>query len=882
MIEGKNISHYEVTGKLGEGGMGVVYKAWDRKLARPVALKFLPGHLAGSQEQVARFHQEARAISALNHPNIATIYEIDEQDGQSFLVLEYLPGGTLKSALEQMKTAGQRISIEQGLDYSIEIADALAHAHAHGVIHRDIKSANVLFTESRSLKITDFGLAKLAESAAVTQTGSVLGTPATMSPEQAQGLETDQRSDIFSAGVVMFELFAGELPFRGANPVAMLHQVVYAPAPPLGQVREGTPAALEGIVAKALEKDREARYQSAAELAADLRALRRELMFGNSRDRSAMETLALAPAPIRRRRGRTIGIAAACLAVGLAVWLGWTTVRERGLPVLSLRGRSLPAEKRIAVLPFRTGDPVNQAFADGLNDMVSYKLARLEQFQGSLLVVPAAQINDKDKGAKTAAAARANFGANLAIDGTVLRTGDRLQAVISLVDTGSLASLRSATVETRSSEITTFRDRVMNTVTQMLDLEVTSQALKALQAGDTSDATAYSSYLEGRGYMQRSDRMENLDKAAAAFKQALVKDAKYALAYAGVAEALLKKYDSTKDPSDMSTAEANGARAIDLNDELEPVHITMGRIQLARGLWEQAEAQFRRVLALNPVNPDAYRGLADTYGSSARPKEAEETYKSAIALRPNDWTGHNLLGIFYFRHQRYAEAVPYFQKVAALIPDNVLAFNNLGATELEMGNAPEAIAMYEKSLKLEESALAYSNLGMAYYFARRYPEAAEELEKATRLAPDRESYWGNLGHARRWDPKLAPMAPEAYRRAIELGEQTLGINPRDARVRARLATYWAALGEKQKSLEEIDGALKIDRSGFVQYRAALVWEQAGFRDRALRAVQSAVELGYSLMEIQNAVPLKALRDDARYRKLLDQRTSPPTSGSSKQ
>jgi len=274
--------------------------------------------------------------------------------------------------------------------------------------------------------------------------------------------------------------------------------------------------------------------------------------------------------------------------------------------------------------------------------------------------------------------------------------------------------------------------------------------------------------------------------------------------------------------------------------------------------------------------------LAEVYESSSRPKEAEETYKAAIALRPNDWTSHNLLGVFYFNHHRYAEAEPYFKKVAALTPDNVRASNNLGATNLEMGKVPEAIIMFRQSLKLEESARTYSNLGMAFYLAGRFQEAAQMHGKATQLAPDNEIYWGNLGHARRWDAQLAAQAPDAYRRAIELGEQALSINPHDARVHARLAIYWAGLDERNMSLAEIDKALKMERSGYVQYRAALVYEQAGYRDRALRALQSALELGYSLTEIQNAVPLKALREDPRYRKLLDERVSPPTPGSSKQ
>ena len=258
MIPGGKISHYEIGAKLGEGGMGVVYQARDVKLARSVALKFLPSHLVDSGEHLARFRREARAISALNHPNIATIYDVDEADGYCFLALEYLPGGTLRSSLDQLKAAGQALPLEQGLDYAIDIAEALAHAHKHGVIHRDIKPANMLFSETGALKVTDFGLAKLTEGSltegsGITQTASIQGTPVAMSPEQAQGLEVDERSDVFSAGVVMFEIFGGDLPFRGANAASVLYQVVHTPAPPLGKLRADVPAGLAAIVEKALE-----------------------------------------------------------------------------------------------------------------------------------------------------------------------------------------------------------------------------------------------------------------------------------------------------------------------------------------------------------------------------------------------------------------------------------------------------------------------------------------------------------------------------------------------------------------------------------------------------------------------------------------------------
>jgi tetratricopeptide (TPR) repeat protein len=316
-------------------------------------------------------------------------------------------------------------------------------------------------------------------------------------------------------------------------------------------------------------------------------------------------------------------------------------------------------------------------------------------------------------------------------------------------------------------------------------------------------------------------------------------------------------------------------RAIELNDQLESVHVIMGLINSTKGNYEGAEAEFKLVLALNPRNPEAQRGLAETYEFRSRLKDAEAAYKTAIELRPNDWASHNHLGTFYYKQSCLPQAERYFQKVAQLTPDNYLAYLNLGATYLEMGRHADAISTLQRALALNpENPRTYSNLGMAYYFAHRYAEAAKWDEKAIALAPTSEVYWGNLAHARRWDPGLAARAPDAFRRAINLGEHAVMSNPRDANLHARLGEYWAALGETNKSLSEIARADALaGKSGYVQYRAALVYEETGNRKRALRAVKSAMEFGYPLEEIQNAVPLNNLRDDPRYRKLLEKRWS---------
>jgi len=866
MIEGQNISHYEITGKLGEGGMGVVYKAWDRKLNRSVALKFLSGHLAESPEQVARFHQEARAISALNHPNIATIYEIEEEGGHCFLALEYLPGGTLKSALEQLKSAGQQISVEQGLDYSIEIAEALAHAHAHGVIHRDIKSANVLFTESRSLKITDFGLAKLAEGAAVTQTGSVLGTPATMSPEQAQGLDTDHRSDIFSAGVVMFELFAGELPFRGASAVAMLHQVVYAAAPPLGQLRNGTPPALARIVARALEKDRDTRYQSAADLAADLRALRRELMFGTSRDRSALETIALPPAPSRRRRWRSMGMAAATVAVVLAAAWAWTAVRDRGWVTLSsFHGRSLPAEKRLAVLPFRNvgGNPKDQAFVDGLRDVVIGKLTRLERPGGSLVVV----VSPDELQAKeitTAADAGKRLGANLVMTGSVVQAGQQPQLIVNVEDPQNLTVLRSETIDASRPDLAAESARLV----RMLELELGSAARETLRAEDSPNREATRFYIEGRGYLLRYDRVENLDLAAGAFRDALMKDPTYALAWAGLGEALWRKYRILKDPTLLVEAADDGSRAMQLNNRLAAVHITLGQIRATQGEQALATKELMEALKLEPANATAFRELGNVYANMRRDNEAEATFQRAISMRPGDASIHNYLGVLYFNRERLADAELSFRRAIELTPDNYQVHNNLGSVYLRTGRFTEAVDQFQKSVGIEPNARGYTNLGAAFYYLERYAEAVLPYQRAVELAPKNSSYWGNLADAYRWAPALADQATSAFRRAIELLNDEIRIDPRSAALHARLAMYSVSVGERNRALAEIAQALRLEpSSAYVQYRAALVYEQVGDRNSALKALELALKAKQPMADILAAPPLRQLRKDPRFARM---------------
>jgi len=416
---GQTVAHYEILSEAGTGGMGMVFKARDLRLNRLVALKFLPPQMVLEQEMV-RLEDEARAISALNHPNIATIHGIEEADGRKFLVLEYVAGGTLQSKLNEIRASGRKLPVGQALDYAIQIALALMHAHRRSIVHLDIKPSNAMLTEEGTVKVTDFGLARSAEAGSSPGSRKIFGTPQYMSPEQAEGRKLDHRSDIFSLGVVLFELLAGELPFRAAPLELRLEQISMKAFPPLKLFRFDLPDQLVGMVSKELEKDRGRRYQKMDELLADLQGVRRTV-----KELSDQATTPVRPIlPPQRDR------------------MSWAALIAFLMVALVLFWVSLPAPKiHLAVLPFTNvgGDPSNSAFCEGLLESVTYKLAHLQQMNRFFWIVPASEVRTESVTGPRQAQRR--FGATMVLTGSVQRTGGSVRVTANLMDARTLKAL---------------------------------------------------------------------------------------------------------------------------------------------------------------------------------------------------------------------------------------------------------------------------------------------------------------------------------------------------------------------------------------------------------------------------------------------------------
>jgi Flp pilus assembly protein TadD/TolB-like protein len=860
---GDKFGPYELVSAIGKGGMGEVWKASDTRLHRDVAIKFCALRFSD------RFLREARAIAALNHPNICTLYDI----GPDYLVMEYIEGAPPRGPLIPAKA----------VRLALAIAGALEAAHTKGITHRDLKPANVLVTQS-GVKLLDFGLAKMNEpplgpddetGTALTKDGHVNGTLQYISPEQLYGKEADARSDIFAFGCVLYEMLSGTLAFSGPTPASVIAAVLHREPEPLS-----TTPSLDRIVRKCIKKDPDERFQTAREvkeallwaMETGLAATPGEDSAANvqqvSREREDVSASASATGWRVLAASKWRWPAAAAVLCLLAVLgLGWRTARTWFSGV--------PAQKKIAVLPFLNigGAGDTQILCDGIMEALTSELTQLEQFHESLWVVPSTEVRrERFSGA---AGARSVLGANLVISGSMQRDSSHVHLTASLVDTGTLRQLSSRTMEKPFVEFADLQEEVVREIAGMLELELGNQESQILAAEHPKAAGAYDLYLQAQGYLQRRNAAD-LDRAIDLLERAVAQDSNYVLAYAGLGEAYWRKYRATSDSRWVELAEKNCNRAVALNDHLAPVHVALGIVQEGTGQHEQAVRTFQRALELDPINSTAYSGLGNSYVAMGKLEEAENIYKKAAQLRPDDFTSMNDLGLFYYGRGRYEDAIKIFQQTTKLVPDNSSGYTNLGAVYWMDGQYQNAAISYEKSLALRPTASAYSSLGTVYFFLDRCAEAVPLMEKATAILPKNDQVWGNLADVYGCSPNGREKAAQTYRRALQLSEASLLVNPNDAEALSRTALYMARLGENGTAVVRIMRAMQLaPASRAVVWNAALTYELSGLRGPALESVRAALQLGQPLQEVSHEPALAKLRSDPRYAQLMTDKSSKP-------
>jgi serine/threonine protein kinase/tetratricopeptide (TPR) repeat protein len=729
---------YQIDELMGRGGMGVVYKAEDTKLRRVVALKFLPEELAHDHQAVERFQREARTASALNHPHICTIYDIDEHEGQHFLALEFLEGKTLREYL-----LAKRLGIDTIIDLGIQVSSGLEAAHAKGIIHRDIKPGNIFVTDSGQAKILDFGLAKLlperrpkagedvsagmptmTAEEQLTSPGAAVGTVAYMSPEQALGKELDTRTDLFSLGVVLYEMATGILPFRGDTSAALFDGILHkAPAPP-NRLNPDLPEGLERIIDKALEKDREVRYQSAKEVRADLR-------------RISAPVSAAAEKPFKPRRSRW---QLAALASGFVVVLFLAIVFS--LNIGGWRNRlvgsaSPPAIRSLAVLPLDnlSGDPAQEYFADGMTEALITDLSKI----GALRVISRTSVMQY-KGAKKSIPeiARA-LKVDAVIEGSVLRAGDRVRITAQLIGAVPERHLWANSYDRDLRDILAVHSEVAQAIAREIKIAVSPEESSRLASFRQVNPEAYDDYLKGR-YESGHWTGESFKRGIAFFQAAIDKDPTFAPAYAALANASagIGYWGHVPSQQVLPMAKAAALRAVELDESLAEAHRALGVVYWYYD-WDVAvaERELKRALALDSNNASIHIGYAmflatvrnNRQEAMAEARRVQELDPASISVTTKIFTAW----VFFFERE-YSQALHQAQAALAIDPNYPQAYYVLGLVAIGQSRPADAIAPLEKAVALSRDSVSIAYLASAYALAGQKTKAQALLDELSEKA----------------------------------------------------------------------------------------------------------------------------------------------------
>jgi eukaryotic-like serine/threonine-protein kinase len=862
-LSGTIAARFRIVGMLGAGGMGQVYAAEDLTLKRRVALKRVAPKERLSNKRRERLLREAQRASALNHPNIAAVYDVVEHDEELLLVMEYVEG----TSLRQRMANGKKLSLEDFFEIAIQCAEGLAAAHEKEILHGDIKPENLMITPSGLVKILDFGVARkftlTDEDEAETFTLDSLamsssGTPAYMAPEVLMHQAYDGRADIFSLGLVFYELLGGQQPFQTGSIAGTLGRVLHENPRPLAELDRKLPPRLSKLVQHMLVKDQIDRYPSSSTLAADLR-------------RVASGTSASVPYKPVRGRLEPKWIVAIVSILIVAVFLfvkPWrSTPPEPPTTPDTPADSASSATRNLVVLPSvnAADDPKLAAFANGLVDSLAAKFTQLEE-NHPLQVVSPEEVRKKE--VTTLEQARKEFASDLGLTFTLHRAGDIVSVSYSLTDAKNGKVLRSEKLDAPVSDPFSLEDRIFAGTTSALSLRLNPAEKLAAAFRGTNNPDAYNYYMQARGYLEDANNPSGSDSAIVLLKQAIVDDPNYGKAKADLGTAYWAKYSAIKDKSYISKAREMCTQAISDGNAGAAGHVCLGVLENSTGNYEKAVEEFKTAVQLEPANDEAYVGLGAAYERSQNPAEAERTYQRIVKLRPGYWKGYNLLGGFYLRQGDFEHARAMFQKVTELTPESYRGYANLAATYLGEGRYQDAMQPLEKALAIRPTYGTYSNLGTAYYHVRKYDDAVRSYEQAVKLNDKNYVTWGNLAEAQYLAGKR-DQARTTYLKAIALAEDGLKINPHDPQLLKDVADYSSMIGNRTQSLKYLDQALqysKFDKETL--FSAALIHNQFNETGPALEWLRRAIQAGYPLETVRQSPSVDNLRTDPRFIELV--------------
>lgn len=776
---GTTFSHYKILEKIGEGGMGVVYKAEDTKLQRVVALKFLGEQFASDEEAKARFFREARAASALNHQNIITIYEIDEFEGKCFISMEFVEGKSLKSLIGQ-----EALLVKKALNIVMQVAEGLKTAHEKGIVHRDLKSDNIMLTPEGMVKIADFGLAELKGAPTLTSQVSIMGTLPYASPEQLEGITTDERTDIFSFGVVLYEMVTGRLPFWSEYEQATIYSILNEEPEPVTKLNKEIPTELERVIEKALKKRRELRYQSMVELLADLRQVGEEYETGTR--------------------------------------------------------RKAPAVPALAVLYFENmgESKEDDYFAAGMTEDIITDLSKIDKIRvlsrSDVLPYRGKTVSIKETGR--------NLNVDYILEGSVRKADGKLRISAQLIRVSDGFHVWAERFDRELKDVFEVQSDVSQKVASALKIKLTLTQIERIEKKPTISIKAYDYYLRGRDYYWRLGKGD-LEIAIQMYKKALEVDPQYALAYAGMADAYVYKYEAYYDRSVhlLNLAEETAKRALALDYDLPEAHRALGRVYKERKNNPEAISEFKKAIELKPDYLEAYRALGWICEEMRNCDEAIAYAEKALEIRPSDRESYLLLGIAYLDKKEYPQAEKMFFEALEVAPDYATAYYYIGSTYQKQGKFDQALKMYQKCTIAGGDPNVYVDMGWIYLLKGDFKKAITNFKKCIELKCFEFIAFHCLGLIFKIQGKEKE-SKDYYEHCIELCHKLLLDDPENPYVHSTLGLAYTSLGEHQKGTQQGEYAVSLDpENGAVLYDLARIYALQNEPDKAIQTLEKALD-----------------------------------------
>ncbi len=791
---GKTISHYKILEKLGEGGMGVVYKAQDIQLQRLVALKFLPPHISDSSEEKARFIHEAQSASALNHPNVTTIYGIEESPEGLFIAMEYVEGKTLKQIIEK-----ETLSVKKILDIGIQVCEGLTVAHEKGIVHRDIKSDNIMLTPRSQVKIMDFGLAKLKGATKLTKTRSTLGTLAYMSPEQAQSEEVDQRSDIFSFGVVLYELLTGKLPFSGEHQAAIVYSIINEEPQPIARYNNQVSVKLEDIVSKALAKEKDERYQHIDDLLADLRREKKSLEYV----KTAVTTQ---PAEVSKLvKKKTVPLLVGVLAILILIIVYFAFLKHKEPTTVS-------GKPSIAVLYLQnlSENKEDEYFAAGMTEDIITQLSKIrglrvlsrsdvEEFKGK--TVKLREVADKLK-------------VNYVMEGSVRKYGDKIRIACQLIKASDGFHVWAESYDRQMEDLFAIQADVAKAVAQALKVALAPAEVERIENKPTQNVQAYNYYLQGREYYfgGGSSTKEGLELSTRMFEKALEADSNFALAYAGLSDCYSSYVMFYIDPkkSWLEKAEKAGLKALTIDPNLAEAHRSLSRLYWVEGKTEKAIQEAEEAVKANPNYGEAWRLLGGWYTYTGQYPKAESSLMKALDVKPTEPSLFSEFIGLYRVWGKKEKVEEYFNKGLELQPSNPLIYDNMSYYYLSRGELEQAKRMAHKSLNVNpQYTFPLSNLSYIFWMSGEADSAFYYLDEYRKQNPG-EDWFVELSYLElmKGNKKQAEIYLDS---CIQFNRPLIkefeGM-PNEYGYRIRIALVYVLKGESRKAVEQAERVRK--------------------------------------------------------------------------